>query len=163
MSTVRRPWWAAVRAAVIPAAPLPTTITSYSSMGPILEQVIVFAMPLAWDSEADVVVVGFGGAGACAAIEAARAGASVVALDRFNGGGATAMSGGVVYAGGGTSVQRAAEVTDTVDDMVAYLREEVGNVVSPTLLAEFCASSASMIDWLASVGVPFDPSVCPYK
>jgi 3-oxo-5alpha-steroid 4-dehydrogenase len=132
-------------------------------MAPILEQVIVFAMPLAWDSEADVVVVGFGGAGACAALEAARSGASVVALDRFAGGGATAMSGGIVYAGGGTSVQRAAEVSDTVDDMVAYLRQEVGDVVSDELLREFCASSASMIDWLKEAGVPFDPSVCPYK
>jgi 3-oxo-5alpha-steroid 4-dehydrogenase len=132
-------------------------------MASILEQVIVFAMPLAWDSEADVVVVGFGGAGACAAIEAARAGASVVALDRFTGGGATAMSGGIVYAGGGTSVQRAAGVQDSTDEMVAYLRQEVGDVISPALLAEFCESSPGMIDWLASVGVPFDPSVCPYK
>lgn len=120
-------------------------------------------MPLVWDSEADVVVVGFGGAGACAALEAARSGASVVVLDRFTGGGATAMSGGIVYAGGGTSVQRAAGVEDTVDNMLAYLRQEVGDVVSPGLLEDFCASSAAMIDWLASAGVPFDSTVCPYK
>ena len=43
-----------------------------------------------WDDEADVVVVGFGGAGACAALEAAQHGASVLVLDRFHGGGATA-------------------------------------------------------------------------
>ena len=67
-------------------------------------------MPAAWDDQADVVVVGFGGAGACAAIEAARNGAEVLVLDRFTGGGATAASGGVVYAGGGTSVQRATGV-----------------------------------------------------
>ena len=120
-------------------------------------------MPLAWDSEADVVVVGFGGAGACAALEAARAGARVVALDRFSGGGATAVSGGIVYAGGGTYVQRAAGVADTVEDMVAYLRQEVGDVVSDATLRQFCADSADMIDWLAEAGVPFDPSVCPYK
>lgn len=35
-----------------------------------------------WDREADVVVVGFGGAGACAAIAAADAGASVVLLEK---------------------------------------------------------------------------------
>ena len=35
-----------------------------------------------WDHEADVVIVGYGGAGACAAIEAARAGASVLLLER---------------------------------------------------------------------------------
>ncbi|GFJ96430.1 hypothetical protein Prum_100720 [Phytohabitans rumicis] len=66
-----------------------------------------------WDEWADVVVVGFGAAGACAAIEAAEAGASVTVVDRFDGGGATALSGGVVYAGGGTAQQRAAGVVDT--------------------------------------------------
>ncbi len=120
-------------------------------------------MPLAWDADVDVVVVGFGGAGACAALEAARAGASVLAIDRFTGGGATAVSGGVVYAGGGTAVQKAAGVVDTVDDMVAYLRQEVGDVVSAETLLRFCADSAAMIDWLADAGVPFDPSVCPFK
>ena len=53
-----------------------------------------------WDVQADVVVVGFGAAGACAALEAVSAGCDVVVLDRFCGGGATALSGGVIYAGG---------------------------------------------------------------
>ena len=43
-------------------------------------------MPLDWDVEADVVVVGFGAAGACAALEAASAGASVLVLDAHLGG-----------------------------------------------------------------------------
>jgi 3-oxo-5alpha-steroid 4-dehydrogenase len=64
---------------------------------------------------ADVVIVGFGAAGACAAIEAADAGADVLVLDRFQGGGASAVSGGVVYAGGGTVQQRDAGVEDSVD------------------------------------------------
>ncbi len=33
-----------------------------------------------WDFEADVVIIGFGGAGACAAIEASDAGADVLLL-----------------------------------------------------------------------------------
>ncbi len=37
-----------------------------------------------WDREADVVVVGFGGAGACAALEAKAQGADVLVLDRFH-------------------------------------------------------------------------------
>jgi succinate dehydrogenase/fumarate reductase flavoprotein subunit len=55
------------------------------------------AVPQTWDVQADVVVVRFGAAGACAALEAAGAGCDVVVLDRFGGGGATALSGGVVY------------------------------------------------------------------
>lgn len=66
---------------------------------------------------ADVVIVGFGAAGACAAIEAADAGARVLILDRFSGGGASAVSGGVVYAGGGTAQQLDAGVDDSVDAM----------------------------------------------
>ncbi len=52
-------------------------------------------MPRTLDVEADVVIVGFGAAGACAALEAAAAGCDVIVLDRFGGGGATALSGGV--------------------------------------------------------------------
>ena len=40
-----------------------------------------------WDEEADVVVVGMGSAGSCAAIEAAEAGASVLVLERASGAG----------------------------------------------------------------------------
>lgn len=39
-------------------------------------------VPSKWDQEADVVIVGFGGAGACAAIEAHDAGAKVVLLEK---------------------------------------------------------------------------------
>ena len=63
-----------------------------------------------WDEETDVLIVGLGGAGACAAIEARHAEARVTVLERFNGGGATAISGGVVYAGGGTDIQKEAGV-----------------------------------------------------
>lgn len=120
-------------------------------------------MDSTWDDRADVVVIGFGGAGACAAIEAAEAGADVLVLDRFTGGGATAVSGGVVYAGGGTAIQRAAGVVDTPAELFAYLRQEVGDVVSAATLRRFCDESAGMIDWLADRGVPFDASLCPYK
>ena len=116
-----------------------------------------------WDVEADVVVVGFGAAGACAALEAAAAGADVLVIDRFEGGGATALSGGVVYAGGGTPQQRAAGVSDTPEAMLGYLRTEVGDVVSPAALEEFCSGSVAMLAWLEGHGVPFEGSLCPDK
>ena len=67
------------------------------------------------DVTADVIVVGYGAAGVCAALEARARGADVLAIDRFNGGGATQVSGGIIYAGGGTWVQREAGVDDTAD------------------------------------------------
>src|SRR5690349_7450281 len=103
MTRALSPRCAAVSAAVIPAAPLPATTTSTSSIlehvtvlpsaeegGPV-EATVETTVPGDWDLAADVVVVGFGAAGACAALEAAAAGASVLVLDRFGGGGATAL------------------------------------------------------------------------
>ena len=115
------------------------------------------------DLTADVVVIGFGAAGAAAAIEAARAGAEVLVLDRFSGGGATALSGGIVYAGGGTTEQIAAGVRDSPVEMFGYLSVEVGDAVSQRTLREFCDSSAGMLAWLAGHGVPFDSRLCPDK
>jgi 3-oxo-5alpha-steroid 4-dehydrogenase len=112
---------------------------------------------------ADVVIVGFGAAGACAAIEAADAGADVLVVDRFQGGGASAVSGGVVYAGGGTAQQRDAGVDDSVTAMYDYLRLEAEDVVSEETLRRFCAGSTEMITWLEGNGVPFEGSLCPYK
>ena len=120
-------------------------------------------MPQAWDLEADVVVVGFGAAGACAALEAAGAGARVIVLDRFCGGGATALSGGIVYAGGGTTQQVQAGVQDTPEAMFCYLEMEVGDAVTPGTLRDFCTGSAEMIAWLSRKGVPFRGSLCPDK
>jgi 3-oxo-5alpha-steroid 4-dehydrogenase len=117
-----------------------------------------------WDEEIDVAVVGFGGAGACAAIEAAEQGAKVMIVDRFDGGGATAISGGIVYAGGGTAHQRAAGFTDdNPAAMYAYLKHEVGDAVSSATLKRFCDHSADNLTWLENHGVRFSHAYCPVK
>src|ERR1700730_5735484 len=77
-----------------------------------------------FDMEADVIVVGFGAAGACATIEAARTGARVLLFEVAAGaGGTSALSGGEIYlgGGGGTSIQRAAGFTDSTEDLYQYL------------------------------------------
>lgn len=111
----------------------------------------------------DVVIVGYGAAGTSAAITARELGAEVIAVDRANGGGATAISGGIIYAGGGTSVQKDAGVHDTAEQMLDYLRMEVGDAVSPETLQRFVDGSPEMIEWLQARGVPFNSGLCPYK
>lgn len=116
-----------------------------------------------WDAEADVIVVGFGGAGASAALEAKENGASVLVLEWFNGGGSTAASGAVVYAGGGTPYQKAAGYDDTPEEMYKYLKSEIGDIVKDETLRRFCNESVDMIAWLERQGVPFEGSMCPFK
>lgn len=106
-----------------------------------------------WDEEFDVVVIGFGGAGACAAIEAAGSGARVLIAERFTGGGATKKSGGVIYSGGGTAAQKAAGFRDTPEKMYRYLARETGAGADAQTLRAFCASSSGSLKWLETIGI----------
>ena len=108
-----------------------------------------------WDRHADVAIVGLGIAGAAAALEAANHGVDVLALDRLAGGGASGLSGGVVYAGGGTRQQREAGIEDTPENMYEYLKIQVGGVVSEATLRRFCEDSVANLEWLESFGVRF--------
>lgn len=116
-----------------------------------------------WDEVADVVVVGLGGAGVAAALDGLERGLSVIAVDRQLGGGATEASGGVFYAGGGTSIQRAAGEADTVEDMFRYLQLETQGVVSDATLRRFCEESPNHTEWLIQHGVQFHPTVYKRK
>ena len=61
------------------------------------------AREVTFTATSDVVVVGLGVAGCCAALGAREAGAEVMALECAGAtGGTSAMSGGVLYLGGGT-------------------------------------------------------------
>ncbi|MEZ4287551.1 MAG: FAD-dependent oxidoreductase [Polyangiales bacterium] len=115
--------------------------------------------PLKWDESTDVLIVGFGGAGACAALEARAHQATVTVLDRFHGGGATAISGGVFYGGGGTSIQKEAGVDDNVDEMFRYLSMEVDGIVSEKTLRRFCDDSVSTLR-LAAISVCHSKRAC---
>ncbi len=118
---------------------------------------------IAWHAEVDAIVVGFGGAGACAAIEAAENGLQVAVIERFSGGGATALSGGIYYSGGGTSYQKANGIEDDADNMCRYLSLEVGDAVKPDTLQKFCNDALDNMAWLESHDVQFDSTLCPVK
>ena len=108
-----------------------------------------------WDSAADLIIVGYGGAGVAAAIQAREEGLSVIAIDRADGGGATRINGGIFYGGGGTPAQLEAGVEDSVEDMFSYLRLETKGVVCDETLRRFCEESAETAGWLARHGVRF--------
>ncbi|KUI38015.1 flavoprotein [Mycobacterium sp. IS-1590] len=111
-----------------------------------------------WDEEADVVIAGFGIAGAAAAVEAARAGADVLVLERTGSwGGAASMAGGFIYLGGGTPIQKACGFDDSVANMAAYLNVAMGPGADQKRITDYCDGSLEHFDWLVGCGVRFKP------
>lgn len=116
----------------------------------------VDAREVEFTETADVVVVGLGIAGTCAAITASEAGADVLALERgTTAGGTSALSGGLIYLGGGTPVQEACGYTDTAEDMERFLLAALGGRTDPAKVHEYCAGSVAHYHWLVEHGVPF--------
>jgi len=111
-----------------------------------------------WHEEVDVIVVGLGAAGASAALEASHAGAETLVLERAGGGGGTSsMSGGVLYLGGGTALQKACGFDDSPEEMFKYLMASVGEAPNEEKVRLYCECSCEHYDWLVAQGVPFNP------
>jgi len=112
-------------------------------------------IPKKWDMEADVIVAGYGGAGASAAIEAAKAGASVLLFDKAPvPGGATRLSGGFIY-GANTKTQKEAGIQDSADAMVKFVMACGQGRATQELVKAVADMSAENLDWLESMGAKF--------
>jgi 3-oxo-5alpha-steroid 4-dehydrogenase len=117
-----------------------------------------------WHHEADVVVVGLGGAGACAALEARAAGASVIALERaWKGGGTSAQASGQLYMGGGTPLQKACGFEDDAEEMFKYLVASCGPGADEEKIRVYCERSVEHYHWITGQGVPFKPTYLPVE
>lgn len=115
-----------------------------------------------WTAETDVIVVGFGVAGACAALGARESGARALILERAGGpGGAAALSDGMVYLGAGTSTQAAAGVSDDADAMRDFLTAACGPEPETAKIEAYVAGSRDHHDWLQAHGVQFLGAVNP--
>ena len=113
-----------------------------------------------WSHETDVVIVGYGGAGACAAIEAADHKAEVCLLEASSGaGGSTALSSSEIYLGGngGTPAQKKNGFKDTNEDMFNYLMMACGPNADEARVRMYVENSTKHYDWLTStVGMEFN-------
>lgn len=119
-----------------------------------------------WDLETDVIVVGFGAAGACAAIEAAQAGAAVTLFEVASGsGGTSALSGGEIYMGGsgGTPAQRQAGFTDDTEDLYRYLMMAGGPDAHEAKVRLYADNSCAHHDWLVEQGVVYKNTFLPER
>jgi succinate dehydrogenase/fumarate reductase flavoprotein subunit len=134
-----------------------------SASGTDLPDVLPATAVGAADERYDVVVVGFGIAGGCAALEAARAGARVLLLEKAAvHGGTSSMSGGHFYLGGGTAVQRATGWEDSPEEMYKYL-VAVSKEPEHDKIRAYCDGSVEHFDWLEALGFEFERSFYPEK
>ncbi|WP_142281500.1 FAD-binding protein [Mycobacterium kyorinense] len=116
-----------------------------------------------WSDDVDVVVIGFGIAGGCAAVSAAAAGARVLVLERAAAaGGTTAMAGGHFYLGGGTAVQQATGHPDSPEEMYKYL-VAVSRQPDHEKIRTYCDGSVEHFNWLEDLGFQFERSYYPEK
>lgn len=107
----------------------------------------------------DVVVVGSGGAGLAAAIEAADAGAKVAVIEKLPMvGGSTLLSGGIVY-GTGSSLQKKLGIKDSPEALAQYWTERAEGVVNADQVKLVAEKSGETIDWLTGLGVKFNDPV----
>ena len=109
------------------------------------------------DMEADVVILGAGLAGHCAAIEAARAGASVILLEKMDRiGGSTVLSGGS-FAFAGTDMQK----SQGIDDSDALLSEDLNTAAAREaargLIDVYVSKQREAYEFLLGFGVKFNP------
>lgn len=103
-------------------------------------------IPAKWDLEADVVVVGYGGSGACAAIAAKDAGASVIVLEKAPApeGGNTGCATGSIH----TQIR-----ADDVDDFAKKIKfGSFGTVTDDELIRATAMDMQETGPWLEKLG-----------
>lgn len=116
------------------------------------------------DEVVDVIVIGGGPAGLAAAIEASRAGAKTVLLERAGSAGGAAMWASGLMLFSGTPAQAALGITDSPEILLGEWASFTGGDPTDTWVEFFAENNVAMVyDWLEGMGVSWyepmpDPS-----
>ena len=103
-----------------------------------------------WDLEADVVVLGTGGAGMTAALAAHAGGATVAILEKSKlVGGTTAVSGGVVWVPNNHHLGEVG-VKDSRDEALGYVKRLTDGRSDDALVERFVDTAPQMVEWIES-------------
>ena len=105
------------------------------------------------DESCDIVVIGAGGAGLAAAIEAKHNGASVILLEKMGvaGGNTTSATGGLNAAE--TKIQKELGIEDTKDQFYEDTMKGGYEKNNPALVRKMVDKASETVDWLMSFGV----------
>jgi fumarate reductase flavoprotein subunit len=112
-------------------------------------------MPEKWDEEFDLVVVGAGGAGFAASIEAAAKGAKVLILEKTPviGGSSIICGGALTFAG--TDMQAAQGIKDSNELLYKDLMKVGENMNVPSLVQAYVDNQLDTYVWLKELGAKF--------
>ena len=103
--------------------------------------------PQTWDEEADIIIVGSGFAGLAAAIEAKKAGSSVIILEKMKGyGGNSTISDGVIAAAA-TPMQADSKIVDSAQLMYEDMRKAGLGLNQPELVRLLTEKSSETFQW----------------
>ena len=124
---------------------------------------------ITWDYEADLAMVGGGGAGFSAGIEAADAGCSVLVLEKGGVcGGNSYMCGGHVMCAGSTFQKEFQGVEGDTQEKLDSIHNDSGEqfaedmirwaqgLSNDDMIREMCVKSGETVDWLMSLGREFN-------
>ncbi|MFM5885028.1 MAG: FAD-dependent oxidoreductase [Novosphingobium sp.] len=106
--------------------------------------------------ECDLLVIGSGAAGLCAATTAAIAGLRVIVAERADVlGGTTAWSGGWMWLPR-NALARAGGIDEPIEAPRAYLTDVLGNRFDPDRIDAFLGAAPAMVDFLTANGFEFE-------
>lgn len=104
------------------------------------------------DTQADIVVIGGGGAGMTAALKATEAGASVILLEKEDVLGGNTRLGSSVFNAAGSTMQKDAGVDATPEAFAEKLTKS-NTAADPEAIRILAENSGAAADWLSSIGM----------
>ena len=133
------------------------TVSRQGSAGRRAKSVLVRLADAMFESETDVIVIGAGAAGLCAALAASECGAAAIVFERdAQVLGNTGRSGGTIAAAS-TKVQRLKGISDSPKQFAADILSRTGGAVDRAVVAAIARESGPTIDWLMdSHGLKFE-------
>lgn len=125
------------------------------AMGIGLKEAEAAPAPNTWDKNTDVVVVGSGMAGLCAAVEASQKKAKVILLDAFVVTGGNTNFSTAWFNAADSPIQRKLGIKDSVEDFYKDSMEISENKRNPSIARMVAEKSSGAIEWLMKQGITF--------
>lgn len=139
-----------IKMAAVGSASAATILTAFNPKDAIAK------LPKKWDMDVDILVVGAGGAGLAAAVEAAAKGAKVLVLEKTPAMGGSSLICGGALAFAGTDLQSEKNVKDSSDLFYKDLMKVGENVNDLVMVKAYLDNQLETYNWLKSLGVKFN-------